>query len=304
MWGRWCVYLLSLVASVVFYGAYREWFSWLLLMTVASLPWFSFLVSLPGMLTAQCRLSLPESARMDMPVRPSLEITGWMPAPLLKSRLLVYNKLTDKTVKTKPGQRLPTDHCGYLHITYETVLIGDYLGLWRRRLRKGESVGIYIEPKPVACALPEQLQPRSVSLWKPKPGGGFAENHELRLYRPGDDLRLLHFKMSAKTGKLIYREPVVQQHFRVCLALTLSGKPAVLDDKLGRLLYLSDRLLRDHIPHEVRCRSGLGDHSYRIENKDAQLAVLRELMSCPATVGEWEPEGIAADRLYQIGGAS
>jgi len=302
MWGRWCVYLLSLVASVVFYGAYREWFSWLLLMTVASLPWFSFLVSLPGMLTAQCRLSLPESARMDMPVRPSLEITGWMPAPLLKSRLLVYNKLTDKTVKTKPGQRLPTDHCGYLHITYETVLIGDYLGLWRRRLRKGESVGIYIEPKPVACALPEQLQPRSVSLWKPKPGGGFAENHDLRLYRPGDDLRSIHWKMTAKTGKLIYREPIVPAQQGYLLTMTLCGDPDTLDKKLGQLLYASEILLKRQIPHGVHCQTGEGMVEFSVTDAQSLKKGLHQLLKSTPSAGETDLRGQNVLWQYHIGG--
>ena len=74
MWGRWCVYLLTLAFSVVFYGFYREWFSWLLLQVVIYLPWFSLVVNLPAMLTAQCRLHLPESA-IRLPERAGKGVT-------------------------------------------------------------------------------------------------------------------------------------------------------------------------------------------------------------------------------------
>ena len=37
MWGRRIIYLATLLGSLVFYGFYREWFSWFLLMTVVLL---------------------------------------------------------------------------------------------------------------------------------------------------------------------------------------------------------------------------------------------------------------------------
>jgi hypothetical protein len=219
-----------------------------------------------------------------------------------KSRLQVHNKLTDETTKTKPGKRLPTEHCGYLQITYDTVLIGDYLGLWRRRLRKGESVGIYIEPKPVACDLPEQLQSRSVSLWKPKPGGGFSENHDLRLYRPGDDLRSIHWKMTAKTGKLIYREPIVPAQQGYLLTMTLCGDPDTLDKKLGQLLYVSEILLKRQIPHGVCCRTGEGTVEYTVTDVHSLKKGLHQLLQSAPAVGETDFRGQNVLWQYHIGG--
>ena len=34
MWGRRIVYLMTLTGCLVFYGFYKEWFSWLLLMLI------------------------------------------------------------------------------------------------------------------------------------------------------------------------------------------------------------------------------------------------------------------------------
>ena len=304
MWRRWCVYLLTLVACTVFYGFYREWFSWLLLMVVASLPWFSLLVSLPAMLTSGSKLNCPESVRLDMPLRISLEITGWLPAPLMKSRLAVKNKLTGETYKTKPGKRLPTNHCGCLQITYDKVILSDYLGLWRRRLKRNETIGVYVEPKPVPCPIPEQLHPRSVSLWKPKPGGGFAENHDLRPYRPGDDLKGIHWKMTAKTGKLIYREPIVPAQQGYLLTMTLCGDPDMLNKKLGQLLYASDTLLRRQLPHGVRCRTGEGTVEFSVTDAQTLKDCIHGLLRSTPALGEADFRGQNVLWQYHIGGDS
>lgn len=302
MWGRRIAYLLILLVCFFGYLIFQVWFSLVLLLTVAVLPILSLVLSLPAMLTATAVFHVPPQGRVNVPTRTSLQVDCRFPVPPVKCRIRLHNLLTGHRYIGHPGEYLPVQHSGVLKITVTHLWVCDYLGIFRRDLRPNRVYTMSIMPKPVADTMDAVGEEGFGNGWRPK-AGGFAENHELRLYRPGDDLRLLHFKMSAKTGKLIYREPVVQQHFRVCLALTLSGKPAVLDDKLGRLLYLSHRLLQDHIPHEIRCRSGLGDHSYRIVGKDSQQAVLREIMSCPATVGEWDPEGIVADRLYKIGGA-
>ena len=302
MWGRRIAYLFILLVCFFSYLIFQVWFSWILLLAAAVLPILSLLLSLPAMLTATVVFQAPAQGRVNVPARTALQVNCRFPVPPMKCRIRLHNLLTGHRYIGKPGEYLPVQHAGVLKITVTHLWICDYLGLFRRDLRPNRVYTMAVMPKPVADSLDGVGREGFGNGWKPKQGG-YAENHELRLYRPGDDLRLLHFKMSAKTGKLIYREPVVQQQFRVCLALTLSGKPAQLDDKLGRLLYLSDRLLGEHIPHEILCRSGLGDQRYRIINRDSQTAALTQIMSCPATVGEWEPEGIDADRLYTIGGA-
>ena len=47
--------------------------------------------------------------------------------------------------------------------------------------------------------------------WKPKSGGVCRRNHELRLYRPGDSLNQVHWKLTAKTGKWMIRQPMEPQ---------------------------------------------------------------------------------------------
>lgn len=230
------------------------------------------------MLTVQAGLRCPETVRMGVPARTALDIFCKFPTPPVTCRIKLRNDLTGHRYVGAPGERIPTDHCGCMTISYDRLFVYDYLGLFCRRLRKGDATRVYIEPKPVVAGLPDQLQSRTVSLWKPKPGGGFSENHDLRLYRPGDDLRNIHWKLSSKTGKLIYREPVVPLRKQLTVTLELSGN---LDSKLGRLLWTSEHLLNQGVTHEVRCLTGRGVESYRVADREGQNVMLRALLASP-----------------------
>lgn len=302
MWGRRIVYLLGLLGSVVFYGFYREWFSWLALVAVFLLPWFSLLVSLPAILTVQAGLRCPESVRMGVPARTALKVDCRFPTPPVSCRIKLHNSLTDARFVGKPGERIPTEHCGCMTISYDRLFVYDYLGLFCRRLRKGDTTHVYIEPKPVACDLPEQLQSRTISLWRPKPGGGFSENHDLRYYRPGDDLRNIHWKMSAKTGKLVYREPIEPAQKGYLLTMTLCGDADTLDQKMGQLFWLNHTLLQRHCDHEVQCRTATGLYHYHVDDHATAHEGLRTLLRSAPAKGEAEDKKQNVLWQYHIGG--
>lgn len=278
MWGRRIIYLATLLGSLVFYGFYREWFSWFLLMTVVLLPLFSLAISLPAMLTVQAGLRCPETGRVGVPIRTALEVKCKYPSPPVSCRIRLHNCLTDRRYVGLPGERIPTEHCGLMRISYDRLLVYDYLGLFCRRLRKGDSCVVYIMPKPVPSVLPSQMGGQAVLGYRPKPGGGFAEDHDLRLYRPGDDLRAIHWKLSAKTGKLIYREPIEAIRNGYLLTATLSGKPAQIDKKLGQLLWLSQTFLQQQIGHEICCRTGAGEVRFRVSDAATLDEGMRKLM--------------------------
>lgn len=284
MWWRRITYLATLLGSLVFYGFYREWFSWFLLITVAVLPLFSLGISLPAMLSANAKLRCPETARVGVPVRTALQVQCKFPAPPVTCRIRLHNCLTDRRYVGLPGERIPTEHCGLMKITYDRLYICDYLGLFCRRLREGDSCSVYIMPKPIPAALPPHTSAQTALGYRPKPGGGFAEDHDLRLYRPGDDLRSIHWKLTAKTGKLIYREPVEPIKNGCLLTATLSGNPAQIDKKLGQLLWLSQAFSAKQISHEIQCRTGEGEVRFRVSDSAAlEEGICRLLRSSPVT---------------------
>ena len=201
-----------------------------------------------------------------------------------------------------PGD-LPTDHCGSITVTAEGVRICDYLGLFSFPVRCREKKTILVRPKPVGIEIPADLQQAAIHGWKPKSGGGFAENHELRPYRPGDSLNQIHWKLSAKTGSLIIREAMEPQQGLILLTLNLWGSAPELDRKLGRLLWLGRKLLEQEILFEVRCLTGDGLMTYSVAaSADLDRAIDDLLQHKCAPEGDLKQHEFAASWHFHIGG--
>lgn len=140
--------------------------------------------------------------------------------------------------------------------------------------------------------------------WKPKPGGGFAENHEMRIYRPGDNLNQIHWKMSAKTGKLMVREPMEPIRERVVVEMILRGAPEEVDRNCGQLLWLSEYLLEKDIPHEWRVLTGNGIFVPSITDAEALHAAMKTILSQTPAAAEAGLESAQAGWVYRIGGGA
>ena len=166
-----------------------------------------------------------------------------------------------------------------------------------------EEKRIYILPKPVEVTGISSLQRQLAHRWRPKPGGGFSENHELRLYRPGDRLNQVHWKLSAKTGKLILREPMEPQRGLVLLTMTLRGTPEELDRKLGRMIWLGNHILCQEIPFELRVLTGAGIECFSIANAQELSRTTDVLLASPtAADGSIRERSYSASWHYHIGG--
>lgn len=286
MLGRRIAYGTVLGCSFLFYCFFEEWFSWILLLTVACLPLFSLAVSLAPMLTSKWTFCCPERVQVGVPARIAPELDCPLPAPPVRCKVKLHNRLTGDRFVGEPGEHVPTNHCGLVSVTCQKPYIYDYLGLFRRKLKNQSECLLYVWPRPLAQELPAAVARRTVTLWRPKPGGGFSENHDLRLYRPGDDLRNIHWKMAAKTGKLIYREAMEPVQKELQLELTLSGTAAEMDRKLGRLLYLSARLLEREMSHEVVCHVRDGCLHMSVTDLSTQEDMMRALLAAPAAEAE------------------
>ena len=83
-----------------------------LLVTVALLPWFSLLLSLPAMLTVKAEVRCPKTVRLHMPARSSLVVTCPFPLPQLVCRIRLHNSLTGSRFIGTPGELIPSAHCG------------------------------------------------------------------------------------------------------------------------------------------------------------------------------------------------
>lgn len=289
---------------MIFYIAYQEWLSWLVLMLLLFLPVFSLAVSLPAI--AGFRMAPEGPDRAEMGSRVMVRLMGWsrFPVPPFRGRLVLRHAVTGRTW-TLPGTAfLPTDHCGGITARVEKGRVYDYLGLFSFRVKQDGSKTLRICPRPVKVWDIPNVDRFLARSWRPKPGGGYAENHELRLYRPGDSLNQVHWKLTAKTGKLTIREPQQPDLGRVLVSLHLRGDADTLDRKLGRLLWLGNYLLAKGLSFELQALTGNGLLTWPISDENALGYALDQLLVSPAAAeGDVQSPRQAAAWYYHIGGA-
>ena len=287
----------------MFYICYQEWFAWFALLCLFWLPWLSLVLSLPGMLTFSVKTEGPAWVQRGEPGEIALFGGSRWPVPPFRGQLRLERKLTGESWTHRYSVKLPTDHCGAIRATPEKLWVYDYLGLFRFRVRRTEGMLTIVRPEPVPVDEVPNLEQFLTRRWRPKPGGGFAENHEMRLYRPGDNLNQVHWKLTAKTGNLIIREPMEPERERMVLTIDLKGTPEELDRKLGQLLWLGRFLLEKELAFEICALTGNGVESHFVAG-DGDLTKAMDDLLCQAPAGEGSllEQTMDASWQYHIGG--
>lgn len=299
---RWLLYLAIVAGCTVFLIAYQGWLAWVILAAVLCLPVLGLVVSLPMMLTTRLRLSVPSHCTAGEPVPAQADVSGPLGAPPLYCRIRAKDPATGKSLLVKPGTLLPTEHCGALLCQTAKVRIYDCLGLFFRIPFRVQSQKLLIRPRPVPIRCLPELERQLAHSWRPKPGGGFAENHELRLYRPGDNLNQIHWKLSAKARKYIIREAMEPSGTRAVLSLILGGTREEMDRKLGRLLWLGRHLLEKELHFYIRALSGTEVLCLYADDEDSLLCALDRLLEAPPAAADAAEDSFYALWHYAIGG--
>ena len=293
------------IGALCFYIAYQQWLAWFLLVLAVALPFFSLLISLPAMLLLQVRPDFPAAVTLGQMQDLAMLYSCPLPAPPWWYVFNVRNPLTGEQWTLREAHDLPTNHCGALICAPRKGRVVDYLGLFKLPLRRCPERMILVRPVPVP--IPGLPSPEETlhKFWRPKAGGGFSENHELRLYRPGDSIQAIHWKLSAKTGSLILREPMEPLRRRLLVRLDLCGSPGELDVKLGQLLWLGNELLEKRLAFELQCLSGSGLHHWKIEGSDGLNRAIDTLLRSPqVATGSLRDRPEQAAWQYFIGGDS
>ena len=300
---RRCLYLAVLLCATVFYWANHQWLGWLLLLAVLILPVLSLVLSLPGVFTLRIRMACPSAVSCGDQILVQVTNESWLPVPMHRCIISVYKPLTKVKSMLKSGGTLPTQHCGKLFCRVEKVMITDYLGLFCFHMKTSVTATVTVLPEPITVTHPPQLCQRFTASWKPKPGGGFAENHEMRLYRPGDNLNQIHWKLSAKTGKLVIREPMIPAGQHVVVGLSLWGSEEALDIKFGRLIGLCTYLQDMGIHFELQAVTAAGVMHYPITTQQDIVKAVDTLLGMEPAAQNEELTDSAA-HIYWIGGTA
>lgn len=295
-------YLTALMVCAAVYVATGAWLAWILLIWLAGLPWFSLLLSLPAIL--QFRLSPTGTDCLTRGEAGTLWLLGSCPVPMppFRGRIRLLDCGSGAASWYDPEKGVPAAHCGCIRASVMKDRVCDYLGLFSFRVRQKEEQTILVRPTPVEAALPD-LQQYAARRWHAKPGGGYSENHELRDYRPGDSMNGVHWKLSAKTGSLMVREPMEPDQGLALLTMTVRGTPEELDRKFGRLLWVGEYLLSKDVTFEIRALTGDGIFSLPVSDGAALKKGIDTLLRAKAAdAGSIEDQAYEAAWQFHIGG--
>jgi len=258
------IYAAILAASVFFYILYPFWFAWYLFLLILLILPFDFLISLPGMLTRHISLSSPkflECGEGGIVVLTTHQITRngtRYPCRCVKLWMNIigddFNIWRRYVVGANEGSRF--------EITIDTTCTG--LTTFKiKRIWAVSLIGLFCLPaqavmhSSVLILPPPEKPPQTVTLprgiiLRPKPGGGFAEDYDLRPYRLGDPIRSVHWKVSAKFDSLIIREPLIPPAHSRLVQINLWKGARERDTILSHLRWICAYLLKWDLAHYIR----------------------------------------------------
>ena len=266
-------YIVALTSVIIFYILYPLWFSWYLLLVVILLMPLDLALSLPGMITRKLQFITPKVLEVDSEA--VIVVTTYQKktyaAKCVKIKVESIRNIVPKVFKSKVSKsenkiinkhicpainesryeiQIDTSLSGVISYSIKRMWVVSLLGLFALPIPVHYDKSILVLPLPSkptnAIALPRGL------MFQPKPGGGYAEDHDLREYRRGDPVKSIHWKVSAKFDSIIIREPLVPPpHSR----LLIIGEWQNVNQQnviLGRLRWISDYLLKWDMPFYIK----------------------------------------------------
>jgi uncharacterized protein (DUF58 family) len=165
------------------------------------------------------------------------------PGPRRSRRAAGYESLGDRALAVQippldPGaehhhrERQLMARRGRVHVGPLRLTRGDPFGLTTGTGEVGGTTALVVHPRTVALAAPPAGQRRDLDgpTSDEAPEGGLAF-HALREYAPGDDLRLVHWRSTARSGQLMVRKNVdTHQPFAVVLLDVATARYSTAED--------------------------------------------------------------------------
>lgn len=308
MAGRRIAYGLLLLAAAAFWIYYDGRVSVYLLAVVLALPVFSLLVSLPFASGLTAEISHPSVLQRGSECSLFFRIRSHnrpavLPGRIRAAFLDLMEDRCDRLSFDAPEDGsivFRADHSGVWQAEIQSAFLCDFLGIWRFPAALTPPVRLTVPPVPRAPDPPPDFGLFRSASYVPRPGGGYSEIHELREYRPGDPLRTVHWKATAKTDSPVVREPQEALSRRALLTCSLSPDREKADRALDTLAWVSGELIGLDIPHGVLTEND--GRLFRIAVRDDLTALLLFLLSSPLPRAgtESQPSLPEADWVFRI----
>ena len=195
-------------------------------------------------------------------------------AGVLKLQLVGRNILLDEThewniMRSIQGKRREEHHitfvptlCGETEFTVKQLQCMDIFGICCRQIRPPRKQYCKIYPKMLRTTIAAELEQNQSAvadkLFQNKRGNDLSEVFDLRDYVPGDDIKTIHWKMSAKLGHAIVKEASAptKENVLVLLDFALEFGEKSIDKKLVSTAFemaatIGARLTYQGIMHDI-----------------------------------------------------
>lgn len=300
----WTLWLLGALALYLFENGLATRF---LLAASALLPPVFILLSALAARRVSAQLEIPARSQRGDACGCELRVLNKSPMPLLRvrCRILCENVLTGERsqcdLACAPAARkaaamrfeLTAAHCGQLRVALSDLWVSDPFGLAEIAVGCAAEGSVWILPglfRPHVSLTGQAFSPlTSDACAMAASGHDPSEPYAVREYIPGDDVRSIHWKLSAKTDRLMVRErglPLGDQALLLFETALPRGfaSPAAIDAMAAVLLSLSRALAEEGVRHSVLFqRPDTAPQCLQIEDAEA---LIPHILSCPVRAGE------------------
>ncbi len=261
MFWRRFLYLVLLLGIYTFYLFYEMWFAWYCLILVIILPIFSGILSLVFLYTLKIKPEITRVALINeeayFDLAPKKKSLAGILNIFVVCKIKDYMAGSEKQVKLSAPLNsehhyvIDTTHCGVYEFTVAKVYIYDFLGIFRFLRKVDFSSKIMVKPIPV---MPERMPDAAgfKAKYLRKSSSSDSGIYDIKEYTEGDSVKNIHWKISAKKGKVFVKEPQEEYNAHSRLYLELNEDRALMDRWLGEVVFTSKYFLSKDIQHTIR----------------------------------------------------
>lgn len=180
---------------------------------------------------------------------------------------------------SKKEHQYTATYCGEVTFSYENIYLYDVFGFCRVSLHQNQKHHMIVYPSKIEMNLlyNELSKPYENGLlqYQYRKGLDMSEIFDLKQYYPGDDIRHVHWKLTAKTRQMLLKEGTHNSSFETVLLVDIGLNDQneevdkkVLSKALSFAMSMSEELLLKNIGHYV----ALYDHGsfYWLEMNNVQ----------------------------------
>ncbi|HEX2937294.1 MAG TPA: DUF58 domain-containing protein [Ruminiclostridium sp.] len=313
-------YIILILFTAGLYVFTNAYFSLILFLFFVVFPLFSFALLLLSHKKVTVDFEIPSIIKMGeaAAIRFSLKNLSIFPVSGVVLHFVCRNNLTGKVIRTKifcPVDSKKTGSAsfavsdvsaGKITVTLNKITACDILGLFSlsKKVNREKSGLIYPDTYDVEISMkhPNDITGDGERYSQTKKGQDVNEIYALREYTPGDEIRKIHWKLSAKQNKLVVRDFGLSLSYPIFLLLEIwsdkkENSHKALNACLTTFISVSRSLIGTGICHNIAWYDSAGEKLVikEIESMDELEAYLPELLSAHS----YHKNAIALD-FYEV----